>query len=58
MNTYKLSKFLSLVLRHDPASIGITLDPQGWVECTDLIAASIAHGMPPDQEREAVMIGR
>jgi RNA:NAD 2''-phosphotransferase len=50
MNPTKLSKFLSLVLRHDPASIGITLDPQGWVDCSDLIAASIAHGMPIDQQ--------
>lgn len=50
MNTVKLSKFLSLVLRHDPASIGITLDPQGWVDCRDLIAASIAHGTPLDQK--------
>lgn len=49
MNITKLSKFLSLVLRHDPAKIGIVLDPQGWVACSDLIAASIAHGMPLDE---------
>ena len=32
-NTYvKLSKFLSLVLRHKPETIGITLDEQGWTD--------------------------
>jgi RNA:NAD 2'-phosphotransferase (TPT1/KptA family) len=25
----RLSKFLSLVLRHNPGKIGLTLDPQG-----------------------------
>ncbi|MGL6211470.1 MAG: RNA 2'-phosphotransferase [Paracoccaceae bacterium] len=36
----KQSKFLSLVLRHDPGSIGIELDPQGWVDVEALIAKS------------------
>ncbi len=49
MNPTKLSKFLSLVLRHEPGKIGITLDPQGWVACEQLIAAATAHGMPFDQ---------
>ena len=26
----KTSKFLSLVLRHQPGKIGLTLDSQGW----------------------------
>lgn len=33
------SKHLSLVLRHDPGSVGLTLDPQGWVAVSDLLAA-------------------
>ncbi len=33
------SKFLSLVLRHDPGKIGLVLDPQGWVDVDDLLAA-------------------
>lgn len=33
----KLSKFLSLVLRHKPDEIGITLDSQGWVEVEELL---------------------
>lgn len=30
MNDHHLSKFLSLVLRHQPEQIGITLDEEGW----------------------------
>jgi len=32
-----LSKFLSLILRHDPSSIGITLDINGWADVEELI---------------------
>ncbi|MGH1415128.1 MAG: RNA 2'-phosphotransferase [Pelagimonas sp.] len=32
-----ISKFLSYVLRHDPASIGLTLDRGGWAEVQALI---------------------
>ena len=38
------SKFLSLVLRHHPERIGITLDEQGWVEIDDLLAAANQSG--------------
>lgn len=31
------SKFLSYVLRHDPGSISLSLDPQGWALVDDLI---------------------
>jgi len=34
------SKFLSLVLRHHPETIGIFLDEQGWVEIDELLAAT------------------
>lgn len=33
----QLSKFLSLVLRHKPETIGIALDSHGWAEVDDLI---------------------
>src|SRR5262245_42194415 len=39
------SKFLSLVLRHDPARIGITLDDAGWTDVAALLAACAAHGV-------------
>lgn len=40
----KLSKFLSLVLRHKPGAIGLALDPQGWVGIADLIERGNAAG--------------
>lgn len=33
----RISKFLSLVLRHEPETIGIELDSNGWTEVTTLI---------------------
>ena len=35
----RVSRRLSLVLRHDPGSIGLVLDRAGWVEVEDLLAA-------------------
>ena len=40
----KLSKFLSFVLRHKPDSIGLVLDPQGWISIDELIEKSAAAG--------------
>ncbi len=40
----QLSKFLSLVLRHQPQHIGISLDEQGWTSVDELIAALNRHG--------------
>jgi len=33
----RLSKRLSYVLRHNPASIGLVLDDAGWVELEELV---------------------
>jgi putative RNA 2'-phosphotransferase len=41
----QLSKFLSLVLRHKPETIGLILDPQGWAELDGLIIKGQAAGM-------------
>ena len=41
----RISKFLSLVLRHDPSRIGITLDDAGWVDVDALLAACATHGV-------------
>jgi putative RNA 2'-phosphotransferase len=41
----KLSKFLSLVLRHEPERIGVRLDPQGWAVVSELLNALNAHGV-------------
>jgi putative RNA 2'-phosphotransferase len=40
----RTSKFLALVLRHDPGRIGIELDPAGWVDVQTLLAALKEHG--------------
>lgn len=42
----KVSKFLSLVLRHNPEKIGIVIDNAGWVRVDCLLAALAKHGMP------------
>ncbi len=39
-----ISKFLSLVLRHKPEVIGITLDEFGWVKIDELLACSERNG--------------
>jgi len=39
-------KFLSLILRHQPETIGIELDENGWVEIEELLAAVDRHGKP------------
>lgn len=33
----RVSKFLSLVLRHDPSRAGLTLDENGWVDVDSLL---------------------
>ena len=46
-----LSKFLSLVLRHEPERIGIALDANGWVAVDDLLAAAARTGKPISREQ-------
>ncbi|MEM1367106.1 MAG: RNA 2'-phosphotransferase [Cyanobacteria bacterium P01_H01_bin.15] len=40
----RVSKLLSLVLRHKPEDIGIALDSQGWVSVPTLLNALAANG--------------
>jgi len=47
----RLSKFLSLHLRHQPEAIGLELQAGGWVEVAVLLAACAAHGMPISSEQ-------
>lgn len=46
----KVSKFLSLVLRHRPGRIGLVLDAQGWADIDALIARAGEHGMALTRE--------
>lgn len=39
-NVTKASRFLSLVLRHKPQTIGIALDPEGWADVDELVEKS------------------
>jgi putative RNA 2'-phosphotransferase len=56
MNNKKTSKFLSLILRHKPETIGIELDENGWVDIPVLLEAltSSGHGISLE-ELEAVV---
>ncbi len=47
----RLSKFLSLVLRHEPWKIGLELDAAGWVEVDALLAACGRHRVTLTRER-------
>lgn len=49
----RVSKFLSKVLRHDPRSIGIELEPGGWVRIDKLLPALAEHGT--DLTRDELM---
>jgi putative RNA 2'-phosphotransferase len=44
-NLVEVSKFLSLVLRHAPERIGLSLDPAGWVEVDALLQRANANGV-------------
>ncbi len=43
------SKFLSLVLRHQPEEIGLKLDREGWAVVDELIARVNQHGVDLDR---------
>ena len=44
------SKRLSLVLRHRPEAVGLSLDPQGWVDVELLLSAFAAAEWPLSRE--------
>ncbi|MEI9866318.1 MAG: RNA 2'-phosphotransferase [Limisphaerales bacterium] len=54
--TKHASKFLSLVLRHEPERIGLKLGDAGWVGVTELLEAMNRHGvaLPLDQLKHVV----
>ena len=41
----RISKFLSLVLRHEPEKAGLTLDPNGWVGVDEMLAGAARAGV-------------
>lgn len=42
----RISKFLSLILRHKPQKYGLTLDPHGWAQIDEVIRAANRAGIP------------
>lgn len=44
------SKFLSLVLRHQPDAAGITLDAHGWADVSELLRGMTNAGQPIDTD--------
>jgi putative RNA 2'-phosphotransferase len=42
----RISKFLSLILRHKPDTIGLMLDEQGWADVPELLDKMTKHGNP------------
>lgn len=44
MSYTETSKFIALILRHKPETIGITLDEHGWAEVDALIDGINAAG--------------
>src|SRR5262245_3193609 len=52
----RTSKFLSLILRHEPERVGLKLGEGGWVNVNDLLQAVNGHGvtLTLDQLKEVV----
>jgi putative RNA 2'-phosphotransferase len=46
----RVSKFLSLHLRHEPEELGLTLEPGGWVAIEELLAGARKKGFPITRE--------
>ncbi len=44
------SKFLSLVLRHQPETVGIRLDESGWIDVEELLSSMARHGKSMSRE--------
>ena len=49
-NDVRLGRFISLVLRHDPAAAGISLDENGWATIADLLTGMRSRGYAIDEE--------
>lgn len=52
----RTSKFLSRVLRHEPESIGLTLEPDGWVPVADLLSGLAKAGSRLTPEELAAVV--
>jgi putative RNA 2'-phosphotransferase len=55
-DTTRVSKFMSLVLRHQPERIGLVLDENGWADVDGLIERAAAHGVTLTRELIAEIV--
>ena len=46
----QISKFLSLILRHKPETIGIQLDSNGWTDVEELLQKANSYGITFDRQ--------
>ena len=42
----RISKYLSLVLRHEPSAADLTLDAEGWADIAELLGGAARRGFP------------
>lgn len=56
MDEVRISKLLSLALRHQPDALGVALDAQGWTDVDGVLAGLSAKGiaLTPDDLEELV----
>lgn len=52
----RISKRLSKALRHNPASLGITLDANGWVDVDDVLAGFGSRGRTVTRDQLAMVV--
>jgi putative RNA 2'-phosphotransferase len=50
MKLVEISKFLSLVLRHKPETIGLSIDQGGWAQVAELLSAAKRAGISLNKE--------
>jgi putative RNA 2'-phosphotransferase len=54
----RISKFLSLVLRHRPQVAGLTLDSAGWVPVEAVLAGCASKGLPITRDELDEVVAR
>lgn len=48
MKNHQLSKYISLLLRHKPEALGITLEPTGWTDVNEMLRKMQEKGIKVD----------
>ena len=51
----RLSKFLSLVLRHRPSDYGLQMDEEGWIDFDDLVDIVVAEDILAENVEEEIL---